>query len=333
MTDLFISYKREDEARVGRLVQALQKAGLQVWWDRGLPGGESWRDNIQAALDRAKCVIVVWTRESAGPAGDFVREEAAQAKARGILVPITLEPSARPPLGFGEVQAIDLSRWRGSARDPFFLDLVAAIQAKLEGKPVPPARGPIARLARRLTYGGIASAASAVLFAFALNFMQVQNNVCTIPFGQPLLSDTCGALGLGERPTHQERIAFEALPPGDCTALEVYRDQFEDSPLREIVDSRLNARVTEQEEQWVAGERRLALFVGGATDTEARARAGQHAEQLCHGFAATTQFRLDRSVATGTFSCADGACGISGEAICQLQERQVVTHDICGVAQ
>lgn len=38
MTDVFISYKREDEARVGRLVQALEKAGLKLWWDRDLPG-------------------------------------------------------------------------------------------------------------------------------------------------------------------------------------------------------------------------------------------------------------------------------------------------------
>lgn len=332
MTDIFISYKREDEARVGRLVQALEKAGLMVWWDRGLPGGESWRANIQSALDAAKCVIVVWTRESTGSAGDFVRDEAGQAKARGVLVPVILEHGVRPPLGFGELQAIDLSHWRGSASDPFFRDLVAAVQAKLDGKPVPPARGPMARLVRRLTYGGAASAATAGLFAFAMNVMQVQNQVCTIPLGQPLLSDACGALGLGERPTHRERVAFEALPPGDCAALEAYRDQFEDSPLREIADSRLNARVTLQEERWFPSERRLALFAGGARETEARDRAGQRAEQLCRGFAATTQFRLDRAEAAGRFSCEDGACGMSGEAICHLQERQVVSHDTCGGA-
>ncbi|WP_083197446.1 toll/interleukin-1 receptor domain-containing protein [Candidatus Viadribacter manganicus] len=47
MTDIFLPYKREDETRVGRLVQALEKAGLKVWWDRGLPAGESWRANIR----------------------------------------------------------------------------------------------------------------------------------------------------------------------------------------------------------------------------------------------------------------------------------------------
>lgn len=333
MSDVFLSYKREDETRVVRLVQALEEVGLKPWWDRGLPGGESWHANIQSALDAAKCVIVTWTRESVGPTGDFVRDEAAQAKARGILVPIILEPGARPPLGFGELQAVDLSHWRGNTRDPSFLDLVAAVRAKLEGKPAPPARGPMARLARRLTCGGIAGAAIAGFFAFAANFMQVQNNACTVPLGQPFLSDACGALGLGARPTHQERVAFELLPPGDCAALEAYRERFETSPLREVADSRINARVATQEEQWIAGVRRLALFAGGASESEARTRASQRAEQLCRGFAASTQFRLDHSEATGTYACEDGACGLTGEAICYMQERQVVSRDTCGGAQ
>jgi len=46
MSDVFVSYKREDEVRVAPLVHALEAAGLDVWWDRGLPGGESWRANI-----------------------------------------------------------------------------------------------------------------------------------------------------------------------------------------------------------------------------------------------------------------------------------------------
>lgn len=49
MTDIFLSYKREDEARVARLVQALEGAGLSLWWDRGLPGSEEWRANIETA--------------------------------------------------------------------------------------------------------------------------------------------------------------------------------------------------------------------------------------------------------------------------------------------
>src|SRR5688500_9183756 len=126
MNELFISYKREDEGRVGRLVQALERTGLSVWWDRGLPGGADWRQQRQSALDAARCVIVVWTQESVGPSGDFVRDEAGQAKRRGVLIPVLLE-KVPLPLGFGEIQAIDLTRWKGNPRDPFFQDLCGAV--------------------------------------------------------------------------------------------------------------------------------------------------------------------------------------------------------------
>ena len=113
MSDVFISYKREDEVRVGRLARALEKAGLDIWWDRGLPGGESWRTNIVNALDAARCVVVVWSHGSVGIEGAFVRDEATRAMSRGILVPVMIDRVA-PPLGFGELQAIDLTHWRGA---------------------------------------------------------------------------------------------------------------------------------------------------------------------------------------------------------------------------
>jgi hypothetical protein len=36
VTDIFISYKREDEARVAPIVEGLRSAGLSVWWDRDI---------------------------------------------------------------------------------------------------------------------------------------------------------------------------------------------------------------------------------------------------------------------------------------------------------
>src|SRR3954447_7887909 len=113
MSDVFISYKSDDAARGTRLVRALEIAGFSTWWDRSLAAGESWRSQIQCALDAAQCVIVVWTHESIGPAGDFVRDEAGQAKRRGVLVPVKLS-RVDPPMGFGEIQAIDLTHWKGS---------------------------------------------------------------------------------------------------------------------------------------------------------------------------------------------------------------------------
>ncbi len=345
MSDVFISYKREDESRVGRLVQALKKAGLNVWWDRGLPGGESWRANIQSALTEAKCVIVAWTRESTGPAGDFVRDEAGQAKARGILVPIVLEPGARPPLGFGELQAIDLAHWRGATSDPFFGDLVAAVHAKLEGKPVPPAKGPMHRLLRRLTLGSIGSAITAGLIAFFVN-ASVQERVCTAPLGQPMVSDVCGAMHLGSQPSHDERIAWNSLPPGSCAALRTYVERFPDGVYRSRAADMIAARRTWVEQSWTPAQQPIALYVGrdappSPNEDQARAaaiaRGNVQAARRCQDFAASGLHRFSSATAEAQEWICDrsGAgvvCGFDGRAMCQLDERHDVEQESCGGA-
>jgi hypothetical protein len=259
---------------------------------------------------------------------------------------VLLEPGVRPPLGFGEIQSIDLAHWRGNARDPFFLDLVAAVRAKLEGRATPPARGPMARLVRRLTIGGMASALTAGLFAFAMNFMSVQDHACTVPLGQPFLSDACGALGLGNRPTHRERVAFEALPPGDCAALSAYRGAYEDSPMRARVDSRLADRRVNAEEQWVPFSRQHPVMFapadGAPAPSEAAARAAAlerarpQAERLCRNFTASSLFRFKGAAPVAqAWSCARQAggfvCGFEGIAQCEIEEKQIVEHVSCGL--
>ena len=50
MSDIFISYAREDEARIQKLVRALEQRGLSVFWDRNIPAGQTWRSHIGKAL-------------------------------------------------------------------------------------------------------------------------------------------------------------------------------------------------------------------------------------------------------------------------------------------
>lgn len=195
MSEIFLSYKREDEARVARLVRALEGAGLSVWWDRGLPGGESWRANIEAALDAAKVVIVCWTHASTGPDGGFVRDEAARAKQR--LVPVVLDRAVRPPLGFGELQAIDLSHWNGNANDPFFKDLVALVVAKRDGAPAPKPKGPATRALRRFVFGGGLTAFALAALAFAWSTPVVRETTCALPVSG--LARTCCVAGFTEK--------------------------------------------------------------------------------------------------------------------------------------
>lgn len=195
MNDIFLSYKREDEGRVALLVRALEGAGLSVWWDRALPGGEDWRARIEAALDAAKIVIVCWSRASVGPEGGFVRDEAARAGDR--LLPVLLERGVRAPIGFGQIQAFDLSHWRGKESDPFLGDLVAAIQARLKGAAPPKPQGPAARAFRRFVYGGGLTALLLAALGFTLSTPVVRENACAIPV--PGLARTCCLAGFTEK--------------------------------------------------------------------------------------------------------------------------------------
>ena len=342
-TDVFISYKREDEIRVGRLARALEKAGLTIWWDRGLPGGESWRANITQALHQAGCVVVVWSNGSVGAEGAFVRDEAARAMARGILAPVMID-KVDPPLGFGELQAIDLTRWRGDVRDPFFQDLVAVIRAKLEHKPMPAPKGPTKRVMRRIFYGATSSGALAALGFFAFNTFGVASNVCTTPGLQPGLSDMCGACRMGERPTREERVAWERRPAGSCQALRDHIARFPEGAFRREAADLLTARRVTTEDVWTPNVRSLAIYqpqpaTGAPDEAAARAKAlaaaQTQAENLCHGFAAATSFRfraatLQPSVWTCTPGGGGVVCGFEGMVACQLEEKGSVEHEACG---
>jgi serine/threonine-protein kinase len=136
MSDVFVSYKAEDRARVCLLVEALEADGLSVWWDAHISGGDEWRDSIQQHLDESKCVIVVWSKRSIGPEGHFVRDEATRAQRRHAYLPVRID-KVDPPLGFGETQAIPIIRWKGDRSDPQYQAVLAAARAIVSGVPRP----------------------------------------------------------------------------------------------------------------------------------------------------------------------------------------------------
>jgi hypothetical protein len=339
----FISYKREDELRVGRLARALEVAGVEVWWDRGLPGGESWHTNIESRLGNAGCVIVVWSVNSAGPDGGFVREEARRGLNRNVLVPVLLDPIAHLPLGFGEIQALDLTGWRGSQNDPFLQDLVATVRAKIAGAEPPPPKGPRQRIARRLMWGGASGAGLVFLALFTFNIFGMASGLCTLPGAQPGLSDTCGDYGLGNRPSRVERLAWDARTPGSCPALRDHIARFPDGALRRKAADLLTARKSITVETWKTANRSLALFEPSAepvardeaaAKADAALRGKDTAEKLCRGFGAGTLFRFVSASAvaekwTCTKSRSGVACGFEGHAECELSERQTAEREEC----
>jgi serine/threonine-protein kinase len=154
-SEVFISYKAEDRGRVKPLVDALEAEGLSVWWDAHIAPGAQWRETILEHLEAARCVIVVWSRRSVGPAGEFVRDEATRAKRRKAYLPVRID-KVDPPLGFGETQALALNGWKGDRSDPRYRAVVSAVHDLLE-RDAPPANIQQPMLSRRgMLLGGAA---------------------------------------------------------------------------------------------------------------------------------------------------------------------------------
>ncbi len=91
---------------------------------------------IARHLTAARCVLVVWTGNSVSPAGEFVHDEADQARRRGVLLPVMLD-GVTPPVGFGQIQSLDLTGWTGNTRDTHFITVTSAVAALLAGGPRP----------------------------------------------------------------------------------------------------------------------------------------------------------------------------------------------------
>jgi TolB-like protein/Tfp pilus assembly protein PilF len=159
----FFSYAHHDVARARRIIDALRKAGVDVWWDEMLPAGATFAVNVEEALNHADAVIVLWSKVSV--LSDWVRDEAAVGRGRNRLVPVAIGGVA-PPLGFGQYHAADLDGWHGRTDDAAFQSVLATIW-RLAGDeqhaPAPHATS-VPRLDRRaaLGLGGVALAASIV---------------------------------------------------------------------------------------------------------------------------------------------------------------------------
>jgi len=178
MSDVFISYKREDEACVRRLHDALVRAGFSVWWDRKIEGGTAWRQRIEEELDAAHCAIVVWSPGAVGEQGTFVREEATRALRRGVLLPVRIE-KVDPPLGFGEYQALDLIGWNGNEKDLRIKDVVASVRAIVARQPRPQPAWPSHRR-RTIALSAVGATSVMVLLAVLLQPV-LQRAVCAVP--------------------------------------------------------------------------------------------------------------------------------------------------------
>ena len=157
MADVFVSYARSDKGRVAPLVAAIEAKGWSVWWDPEITPGQEFDDQIEAEIDAACAVLVVWTPDSV--ISRWVRGEAREAAERGILVPVRFE-QARLPMDVRAIHTTDLDGWNEDPASPAAQDcmralaaMIARTQAARPAKPGSPtsASSPPAREAARFS--------------------------------------------------------------------------------------------------------------------------------------------------------------------------------------
>jgi TIR domain len=129
MSDIFISYAREDPNKAKALAELFQQQSWSVWWDRNIPPGRSFDEVIEEALGAAKCVVVLWSKNAAS--SDWVKGEAGEGLQRKILVPVRID-SANVLLEFRRLQTVEFSNWKGDARHPELNGLLEAVAANIK---------------------------------------------------------------------------------------------------------------------------------------------------------------------------------------------------------
>jgi hypothetical protein len=98
--DVFLSYSSKDGAQIQSLADELEGKHISVWYDRGLIGGQPYRDVLRQRIETVKAVVVLWTENAIR--SKWVRAEADLADRHNKLICLRdpkLEP-ARIPMPF-----------------------------------------------------------------------------------------------------------------------------------------------------------------------------------------------------------------------------------------
>ncbi|MDG5747601.1 TIR domain-containing protein [Qipengyuania sp. XHP0207] len=131
ISEIFLSYNRQDAEIARRFAEGLEREGFTVWWDQALRSGEAYDEVTEAALRNAKAVVVLWSQRSV--VSRWVRSEATIADRNNTLVPAMIEPCERPIM-FELTQTAELGHWKGEPDDRAWLAFVEDV-AKFVNKP------------------------------------------------------------------------------------------------------------------------------------------------------------------------------------------------------
>jgi TIR domain len=137
---LFVSYARPDRARTESLTLRLRQAGIEVWLDSDLVGGQEWWDRILDQLRSCDAVLVGVSK--AAIKSQACRSEREYAAMLGKpLLPLTLEAmnSELLPADLAQIRTIDYSQPSEGAAFELIGAILALPRAMALPNPLPAA--------------------------------------------------------------------------------------------------------------------------------------------------------------------------------------------------
>ncbi len=169
MAEVFLSYSRADRQAAEAIARELEQLGIEVWWDHELLGGDDYRRTISDLLTRTEAAIVIWSRRSVD--SQWVISEAAAARERKVLVPVTLD-GEQPPIDFRALHTTDLMSWMPGDQLPNTLlkSLEERLGRDLSYSEVARRSGAVARLAKQTTQAWYVDFESLLLYFIGQGF-------------------------------------------------------------------------------------------------------------------------------------------------------------------
>ena len=217
MSEVFISYARQDEAKARHVADGLRAVGFEVWRDEQLPTHRAYYEVIEERLRAARAVVVLWSKSAIQ--SQWVRAEADLARSEGKLVQVSVDGEL-PPMPFNQIQCAQLRSWHGAPDHREWAKVVESVTALSAGQTpaaVKPAKGGgrhelpafLVLLAVLLAAGGVYLAkdrfggtpANAEPRIAVLPFDTVGRDPDEAEFAAALADDIAGMLGENDIPT------------------------------------------------------------------------------------------------------------------------------------
>lgn len=127
--DVFVSYSKHDLPRVKLFVDALEAAGLTVFYDKKMPPGVTWTQEIEDALAASTFVTLCLTPSTI--TSNFV--EAEIRRSQDHVIPVLFEPTDLSLVWealIGRIQRADLSQSQFNPDDPQFSRLLSVLMGQ-----------------------------------------------------------------------------------------------------------------------------------------------------------------------------------------------------------